>query len=1498
MPLEWQHLRPWNGTQHTAFEHLCCQLAACEASPIGSRFIRKGTPDGGVEGFWILPNQDEWAWQAKYFLAPPDNGQWGQLDDSVRTVLKTHPKLKKYFVCLPIDRPDARLPGQQSMLQRWNARVLKWDKWAEDAGMAVEFEYWGDHEIAMRLAREEHRGRSYFWFEREVFSQHWLNQKCEEARNSADERYTPKVNVDLALADNFAALGRTPAFYNWLDDLEKQHAEFHSAQRLLNSLPEGVSPTAGVAALHEAQTAWANVEQPPENPINWGAVEQCMRAASAEIDALEALLRDAARKWREQTPKDQGDHLNPWRDRFHDASRLAYGFGVLADDAESDAAKASNAVALCVAGEAGTGKTHLLCHIAHERLSVGAPTVLLMGEQFADADPLAGIPRLLGLTITFEEFLGALSAAGEAKGVRALLMIDALNESADRRRWKTRFMTLLTQVKRFPWVRLVVSVRSTYEGFVIPENADLHGMVTVKHYGFAEATYEATNRYFNAYGIQQPTIPTLNPEFNNPLFLKLFCMGLQKQGLHTIPAGLEGITAIFQFLISATNSRLAEVMDYDPREERVWRGVNTLADALASSAKRFIPVEEAKELLQRIHPTPSYELSLFRQLKSEGLLVENIYRDWDTDTAIDGVRFAYERLTDHLIAKQLLDQHLDTDQPKATFRRNGPLRKVLRGRRGYFRHLGVIEALSIQVPERIGRELIEVAPHLANEREVQRVFVQSLVHRNPEALKPRRFRNLFNRRVRWSDIHDEFLEVLITIASNPRHSLNAGYLHCWLMRKPMADRDAHWSIYLHHQYGNGQGVDRLLDWAWHPVDKSHIEDEAVRLAGTVLTWFFTSSHRFLRDRATKALVNLLTQRPRTMIQLLEQFQNVNDPYVTERLYAAAYGCAMRCDDSAALHTLAQRTFDLIFRDGNPPVHILTRDYARGIVELALARNLTVQGNLQLIVPPYGSTWVNNIPSKEDIEGFERTENWAQKDIVNSLTWEHMDFSNYVIGKSSGFEWTSRPLYGPYSQTRAEKREAFYRDLTSEQQRAFGQFSHALRKHQQSMRLKIFEDNDDDKEIDSESEKAVEKKYIQFIQTLDDQQRDSYLKEAAHHESHRDDSEYLFDIDAGKRWMVQRVFEMGWTAEKFGNFDRTVAYFDSGRAASKPERIGKKYQWIAYHEFLARVADNFEFRGDQFADSETQRLAQYDGPWQQHFFLRDIDPSWTTRGSQSRKVSCWWQPEQVLSWGDGLTGKEWLKSAEGVPAAPPLLQVRDVAGTEWLNLGASFTYKPAELRKGKSPISGRQAWIMIRGYLVKSDDLDAMFAWALKQRYMNRWMPEAIDSHAMFIGEFAWSPVLRDQYFVQEGIWRSIPAEKSPPSPHVFVPACDYTKPSNDFDCSIDKDRSIGARLPTPWLYERLGLHWKGGEGRFVNATGELVAQDPSVFQPGPMSLLVRRDALLSMLARENLALFWTVLGEKQVMDTSAGGWMEMNGAYKLTATGFEGNVRKQYRERP
>ena len=191
------------------FEELCAQLARSESPPT-ARFKRKGIPDAGVECYCVLPDGNEWAWQAKYFDQLGDS-QFSQIDESVKTALEKHPSLIQYFVCVPLDRPDARLPNRKSAMQRWEDHVAKWNAWAAELGRTVDFVWWGSSELIERLARSENIGRVFFWFNEPAFDEPWFKARLNEAIRAAGPRYTPEIHLDVPMSTDLAYFGRVPS---------------------------------------------------------------------------------------------------------------------------------------------------------------------------------------------------------------------------------------------------------------------------------------------------------------------------------------------------------------------------------------------------------------------------------------------------------------------------------------------------------------------------------------------------------------------------------------------------------------------------------------------------------------------------------------------------------------------------------------------------------------------------------------------------------------------------------------------------------------------------------------------------------------------------------------------------------------------------------------------------------------------------------------------------------------------------------------------------------------------------------------------------------------------------------------------------------------------------------------------------------------------------------------------------------------------------------------
>jgi hypothetical protein len=1524
--LDWNNIRPFNGDQSKAFEELCAQLARAEC-PLGSTFVRKGTPDAGVECYAILNDGAEWGWQSKYVDGLGDS-QWSQIDESINRALEKHPRLVRYFVCVPVDRADARIDGRKSAKDRWDDHVTKWSKWASDRGMNLDFTYWGSHELIELLTRPEHIGRVHFWFEVRGFDAPWFTARLDEALQAAGPRYTPEVHVDLPIAWEFEAFGRTDCFF----DREKVYARRIREKLRAVELSDGAAEPALDAALSAVSskvqavlTGLGAVNTQSTGPLPFKAILETIRAAEEAAEELSRLARERERDM--EAKKEQSDAKAPPR---FSRSNLFRDRQIRLDDLTSElwtaresllhADDVAGRALMLLSGDAGTGKTHLLCDVARQRSIAGRPTVLLMGQRFMsqDAPWHQAIQQLDLAGLSVEKFVGALEAAAQAAGSRALLMIDAINEGAGRAIWPSHLAAFLAQVERSPWIGVVLAVRSSYEEIVVPA-AVRSRAVTVTHPGFMDHEYDATKTFFVYYGLEFPSTPLLAPEFRNPLFLKTLCQGLSTKGERRLPRGFQGITAVFDLYLGAVNGHLAEELGFDRRIPKARQALDAVAEAIFDSGESWVTLAKAGDIVNAFLPGRDFERSLYRGLVVEGVLVEEAAGHND-DGAEEVVFLAYERLGDHLAAKTLLDRHLGTSGQGSAFAQGGPL--------GFICDVencvspGLLEALCIQIPERTGQELISIAPACAGQWGLGDAFRQSIVWRKYAAFSDRT-REALNELCRSEHDKRDTLEALLTVATLPGHPLNARFLDERLRKAAMPDRDAWWSVYLHRAWGTRGAVDRLVDWASSLAPNMSIDDDAVDLCAITLAWMLTTSNRFLRDRATKALVALLTGRLMAVVRLVEQLADVDDPYVVERVYAVAYGVAMRCHDPAAVGALANCAYGHVFASGNPPPHILLRDYARGVVERALHLGSAIDVGPDRIRPPYKSIWPT-IPSEKDIKplmpdwskgSHDSGElGWGRNRIGSSVMDD--DFARYVIGtnsSSSSSHWLSLRLEQPpwYPPPRLDVQlRSFVDELSAEERKEWERFEVADRAYELASSLffrKIVQGEMDGisgdlglEAIALEVEKArppefavLEEKRKQAVADLEAVLTEGHaqrLKEiwGAKETAYEARQPPGFELRQIQRFVLWRVFNLGWTTERFGHFDRFDVSND-GRAASKAERIGKKYQWIAYHEIMAHISDHFQYR-DRLRDDESDHECDYQGPWQE--YLREIDPSCTIKsplGGTSWKghAAAWWEDARYDSWGESESHLGWVLNCDDSPKIEKLLVVNNPAdGARWLNGEGFFSWQqrpPAD--QDSTDVERRELWYMCTGYLLREDDAESFLSWAKGVDFWGRWMPKAAEVYRIFLGEHGWAPAsryFRQPYYGDDG-WTQ---------PNYGCPvrirsiAFEYLQEAKGVDCSIDQ--SYALRLPVNDLLAGLGIQWSGSGADFIDAAGRVVVYDPTVYSEGPSALLLREDLLREFLVREKLTICWAVLGEKRVL--SARGHhpaLRMSGAYVYS----EGLVR-------
>src|SRR5690606_16343452 len=151
------------------------------------------------------------------------------------------------------------------------------------------------------------------------------------------------------------------------------------------------------------------------------------------------------------------------------------------------------------------------------------------------------------------------------------------------------------------------------------------GIIEHHHYGFRNIEYEASRLFFDNYKIELPNVPLLHPEFQNPLFLKLFCEGINKAGLTRIPDGLQGITSIINFFVKNVNIALSKPkrVGYSASLNLVQKSVYALIKYKVDNQLRYIPYELAYQVVNESISSFIDKKGFIDELITEGVLSKN-----------------------------------------------------------------------------------------------------------------------------------------------------------------------------------------------------------------------------------------------------------------------------------------------------------------------------------------------------------------------------------------------------------------------------------------------------------------------------------------------------------------------------------------------------------------------------------------------------------------------------------------------------------------------------------------------------------------------------------------------------------------------------------------------------------------------------------------------------------------------------------------------------------
>lgn len=1429
-----------------AFENMSYFLFCAEMDcPIG---LFRYKNQAGIETEPVEKNGKRYGFQAKYYSIPISQNK-DDIISSLRTAKERNTQLDIIFLYLNQELSE----GKKRKKPQYQIDI---ENTAQDIGVEVEWRV--PSHLEYQLLQPNNKWILDIFFGNNGLSPDFFDRQIEKEMNNLGPRFNKELNFELPIAQLFDNISHNETFRIRLINIIDKWLTEESYRKLKDN--EHLSKIENkLDSLKNELIEWVrNYQYSLDTSI-------LLTPFFEKLQEFDKIVDDKKNELYSQIDKQNSSNkFEKELSRLREIENVNDDF---LNEIEKLKINLANNPTLIIQGEAGCGKSHLLGDIATQRKKQSLPTLLLLGTTFTNTNTIEkNILGKLDLTCTFNDFLINLNNIGLQINSRILILIDAINEGAGADLWKNQIAGFINEIDKYPAIGLVLTIRSTYFNDIIPSNFNSDSKITIiTHAGFKGNEYEALKLFCEHYGLKLPNFPILNPEYSNPLFLHLICEAIKGMPDKSFPKGFNGINKTYNLYKEVLNCKFEEKRHEYKHRNIVSLAIEKIASTLFNTKYGQLECKEVVSLFDKEFPLLPHLLS---DLIEECVLIK--MRDEYSETPKDLISFSYQKLGDYFIADELLKPYKTADELKRAFENDPKFHKITD--QYQWPQRGIVEAFSILLPEKYNLELFELIDFFfdknINKRQQQfytneqfiPILLDSLKWRETNSIDNDKITEWINKNSRYIE-KNEWLYTLTELSAIPNHPFNSNKLNRFLMQYSMPERDGFWQQYLLWYSGYDDNsvafpLRRLIDWAWSPDISYNSDGETARLVAQTLSWVLSSTNIALRDQTTKALVNLLEQQPEVLIAILKTFEKVNDLYILERLYAVAYGCILRTEKDESIKMIAQYIYNTIFKDGNPPMHILLRDYARNSIEYAIYKNVGLGIDVSLIRPPY-NTEMPVLPTTED-EVKQYQLDYKSPDFKQKYGFEHNAIYSSVIDGIADF--------GHYI---VEEKVDDFASYSFKEEDDYRNYLKSLKRGHRNLIKSFYECRRQEFEFNKRNNYQKElgyqwtepqQKYIDMLDSTKKmcmneisnvlgQEQLSYVKNVILPFLERKLKVEKFNPYPVRYWIVKRVFQLGYDRELHGKYDSSIRNYYDRRYENKIERIGKKYQWIAFYEIMASLADNYKLKDGWGADSKYEF---YKGAWK--IYLRNIDPAYITRNKEKDEDEIvksgkeWWEDEEYIQW--NYPDDEWVQTTEDLIPPEKIIQKQDRQGDEWLRLQYSINWRePKKIGKARYEGRRKQIWYILQGYLVKKTDRQKIIKYLTKQNFFGRWMPENDDSSSLFNREKFWSPAYLDTYKGNKKIWSSIRDTS-----YKVIVANESAKGL------IESDKS-GANetydIPCRFIFEGMELQYAPIDGNLINTNGQII-----VINNNSKGILIKKKEFMHFLEDKNLDIVWTILGEK------------------------------------
>ena len=315
---------------------------------------------------------------------------------------------------------------------------------------------------------------------------------------------------------------------------------------------------------------------------------------------------------------------------------------------------------------------------------------------------------------------------------------------------------------------------------------------------------------------------------------------------------------------------------------------------------------------------------------------------------------------------------------------------------------------------------------------------------------------------------------------------------------------------------------------------------------------------------------------------------------------------------------------------------------------------------------------------------------------------------------------------------------------------------------------------------------------------------------------------------------------GWN-DKLGFLDNEK--YSENRFQNDMERIGKKFQWLAWYRMNARLMDTYKVSKSchhysNKADEED--LTQTPYPWNTSA-VSLFDPTLDVNEYKS-------SPVNLLVTGTlnivGAEKENWIDDSELVPEFRFCAKDKD----DQLFI---MLYGFDEVKQGKKEFA-----VISNSAFVKNSNVAKFKRWCKTQNFYGRWMPERTGSIDFLWSEYPWADSYKSS--VEEEEWER-PSNKCPCNVMVSYAA----QLQEHWEGIAYEDQYLTTvYMPCREMMEQKGLYCSEVRGIIKSEIDDKIIAVNLNDEDGMSGLFIRKDVLDEFLSENGYTMFYYVLGEK------------------------------------